>query len=1423
MPINHRRPFRHPAPRTAALLAAAALAIAGLPAIAGSQASVAATPPYLDQALPFSVRAADLVSRMTMEEKLLQFKASLAQSRTPSIARLGVKPYNFWNEALHGVARNGLATEFPTGLGIASTWNRDIVRQMADAIADEARDKYNDVCLTDTSVTAGCTGLTYWSPTINLARDPRWGRAEESYGEDSFLSGELAGQFTLGLQGGQSSFPDSVGDGAQGAYLKAVATPKHYLANDSEVNRHNGTSNLTDRSLHEYYTAAFGKAAGTQYGAKSLMSSYNAVNINPDYTSLHGKPAIDPVPDAGTPAPANKYTLETLMRRMYGFDGFVTSDCTAIEDTYEEYPAGHSWTPAELGRQATPPEGAAYSVKAGTDLDCVGRGYTSNLPAAQSEGLITEQDYDIALTRAFTVRMQLGEFDDLADVPWSNAAYTSAASSPFAVASPEHLAISHAMSLEAPVLLKNDGVLPFTDKSGTTIVLGQYSTLPIHGDYSPAATTETTSIGEALTDLIADAGAGGAVDVRDDAINGAFGSKPTVGELSFSDAAGATTGSVPITAYTNAIGWTVRLPYGSGGSRPTFSPDVTLEPGQFTIPVTVPAGATQVTLDLTGTELMPNAPSLGPTPDCQTGPCPTIGTFQVTTAVSGASHLETIHHQITMQSGSNFQDSYQPITFPLTDLALNPGATDQITFAFSASAGGATGGPGVALTECAAADCSAPGDSTSDEAQIKNATNVVVYLGSRESDSSEEYDRTSIEFARYQSELATKVAAWNPDTVVWIQTAGQMDISEFADDAAAIVWSTYNGQFQGMAAAETLFNETVDVDGNPGTEPVQANPSGKLTFTYYSDVDTQLTATTDYALTTADGAICGRTYWYYQTGPGCAPPDYPFGHGLSYSTFAYTNLALSTATISPNDSVDVSVTITNTGTVPGRETAQLYVSSPGADGIDRPLRQLKGFAKTGLLAPGVSETLTIPLDGADMWFWDEAGQRRVYDTGTWRIDVGTSSDSSSALRTTLNVTGTRQGGVDVVAAIPDGVQLNLKTPTNAIHANLSATRHDQSFYDLGAPGVKVTYSSSDPHVATVDRDGTVLPVGQGAVLITATVNADGETGSTTFPVTVRDGRPSAGGATGFTSLVAFADTTVELASVANAGIHLTAGVVPAGDAQYTYRIAPMDLNEAGATITPEGAFTASTTGRVRVTVTAAVDTGGETDTLISRSAIVHVVPNGTLPKPPPTTRPPTTQPPASEPPTTTLPTTGPGDVAAPVAKAGLVAASPATARVGVTQTAILSGWEPAGALPAYQWAVGGRIVSTAPTYRPTGADAGKTLTLAASIAVGSTIATTTITVGKIAKGTIKAGKASIKGTAKVGKTLKATTSRWPAGVKFTYRWYAGGKAIKGATKPVFTVKSAQVGKKINVKIAAKRTGYTTTSKTSTPTKKVSAR
>ncbi|MDR0433235.1 MAG: hypothetical protein LBH48_08050, partial [Bifidobacteriaceae bacterium] len=550
--MNHLNKSQHRLKRSMVSVAVVAgLAVAGAPALMAAPAvGDDPTMPFQDQTLPFSVRAADLVSRLTMEEKAQQFftgifnaqAGSQSNAQAPAIPRLGIPSYNYWNEALHGVARRGVATEFPTGLGIAATWDRDLVFKMNEASSDEARAKTND-CLagldmtTPSGLNTWCEGLTYWSPTINLARDPRWGRADESYGEDPYIAGEIAGQFAQGLQGSRNkSLPDSVG--GEDTYLKAISTPKHFIANNSEVNRHSGTSNLSDRSLHEYYTAQFGKAAGKEYGAKSFMTSYNAVNVNPNYTSRWGKPTIVPVVDdkGGTPVPANKYAVETIMRRMYGFDGFVTSDCGAVQDTWEVHPAGHSWTPEEIGRQVTEAEGDAYSLKAGTDVDCTvswnNSTYPKGLPVAQDLGLATEQDWDVALTRAFTIRFQTGEFDDADKVPYKAAAYSATSGADQAVGSPKHLALAHQMSLEAPVLLKNeDNALPLSVGTGDdTVVLGYYSTHPIHGGYSPTTTSVTTATASDRIKNYVEAN-GGTYDVIDDAITPAVGVKPTVQRL----------------------------------------------------------------------------------------------------------------------------------------------------------------------------------------------------------------------------------------------------------------------------------------------------------------------------------------------------------------------------------------------------------------------------------------------------------------------------------------------------------------------------------------------------------------------------------------------------------------------------------------------------------------------------------------------------------------------------------------------------------------------------------------------------------------------------------------------------------------------------------------------------------------------------
>ncbi|MDR1294212.1 MAG: glycoside hydrolase family 3 C-terminal domain-containing protein, partial [Bifidobacteriaceae bacterium] len=433
--------------RAVSAAAAVALAATGLVAVAGAPAQAAPpTPPYLDDsgAYTFEERAADLVSRMTRAEKLTQFTASTSRTSASPIPRLGVEGYGYWSEALHGIARAGEATAFPTGLGIGSTWNRDLVYQMTDAASDEARAKWysNQV-----------PGLTFWSPTINMDRDPRWGRAEETYGEDPYLTGQLAAGFVDGLQSDD------------GTYLKAVATAKHLAANNHENSRHADSSDMPEHTLREYYLPAF-QVLAEDHDLGSLMTSYNRVN--------------------GVPAPASRHLVEELLRRTWGFHGFITSDCGAI---YDVGGAGHHWTPEGADHQVTRIEATAYSLKAGTDVDCTGEQYTANLGPAIDQGLLAEADLDVSLVRVFTERMRLGEFDRTN--PWPSSLYTVARE----VSAPDHLQIAEDMSEEALVLLKNEPaagetspVLPLSsgqDQIDDIVVVGQRAGQWELGDYSP--------------------------------------------------------------------------------------------------------------------------------------------------------------------------------------------------------------------------------------------------------------------------------------------------------------------------------------------------------------------------------------------------------------------------------------------------------------------------------------------------------------------------------------------------------------------------------------------------------------------------------------------------------------------------------------------------------------------------------------------------------------------------------------------------------------------------------------------------------------------------------------------------------------------------------------------------------------------------
>lgn len=350
----------------------------------------------------FVRRARALVSKMTLEEK-----ASQMLHGAPAIPRLGIPSYNWWNEALHGVARAGLATVFPQAIGRGATFDPDLERKVGDAVSTEARAKFN--LFQKKGNHAIYAGLTFWSPNVNMFRDPRWGRGQETFGEDPFLSGRMGAAYVKGLQGDDPK------------YLKAAACAKHFAVHSGpESERHGFNAEVSERDLREYYLPAFERLV-KDAKVESVMSAYNSTN--------------------GEPCSANVKLLTQILREEWGFDGHVMSDCGAIDDIL----TGHKFV-------SSPKEAAAAAVKAGCDLCC--GGFYAHLVEAVRKGLIPESELDVHLVRLFTTRMKLGLFDKKGSTPWDALGEES-------IANAKHRALALKQAEESLVLVKNNGILPF--------------------------------------------------------------------------------------------------------------------------------------------------------------------------------------------------------------------------------------------------------------------------------------------------------------------------------------------------------------------------------------------------------------------------------------------------------------------------------------------------------------------------------------------------------------------------------------------------------------------------------------------------------------------------------------------------------------------------------------------------------------------------------------------------------------------------------------------------------------------------------------------------------------------------------------------------------------------------------------------------
>src|SRR4051794_26876500 len=747
------------------------------------------TPIYLDRRYSYAERAADLVSRMTTAEKASQTISSAA----PALPRLGIQQYGQWNEALHGVSRSQLTyngnatvlnntTSYPTDQTMGSSWDPDLLYRVARSIGDEAREVSPDNTL----------NLEFYSPTMNLQRDPRWGRTDESYGEDPFHTAAMVSQFVNGMEGKDEQgklLPEA------GGYYKTVTTLKHYAANNSEVNRRSGSSDMDDRTLREYYTEAFRKVV-QQADPGSVMSSYNSINAASPAPAGGTSSKGDPNNPAGAPTSADPYLIDTLLRQTFGFNGYVTSDCDAV---FEEV-RSHRWTipawPSDaFARPVNNTERNALAQSAGEDSNCNAGfrdtfDFLNRLPSATREGIKTlvdtynENDLDAAVTRLFTARMKLGEFDDPALVPWVAKArtavpkdsWTNSDDNGAVTQTPARLALAREAADKTIVLFKNSAKL-----------------LPL---------------------------------------------------------------KVPTT------------------------------------------GAPKIAV--MGVLACPAATVSGAATTCPGSAGVYLGGYSSSQLAEGQKNIVTGYDGI--------KQAVQ---------AVNPNATVDLWRGFTG-----TGATASTLTAVDPAAVAAAG----------NYDAVVVYVGTDASTADEDRDRTAITLPGVQSDLINQVAAQNPNTVVYAETIGPVDISSFEGNVSALLWSSYNGQRKGEALADVLLGKY--------------NPSGRTPSIWPRDIS-QLPEDTDYDIHPT-GTKPGRTYMYYDAAKA-GPLRFPFGYGLSYSTFSYSGLHLSDTTPSPDGSFTASVDVKNTSDVAGTDVVELYVTTPDAPAsLARPAKRLEGFTKVSL-------------------------------------------------------------------------------------------------------------------------------------------------------------------------------------------------------------------------------------------------------------------------------------------------------------------------------------------------------------------------------------------------------------------------------------------------------------------------------------------
>ncbi|MCG8701016.1 MAG: glycoside hydrolase family 3 C-terminal domain-containing protein [Bacteroidales bacterium] len=822
--------------------------------------------PYLDTSLPIEKRVEDLIDRMTLEEKISQLK-----DRSPAIPHLGIEKYGWWNECLHGVARAGYATVFPQSISVAASFDTDLMFRIGTVISDEGRAKYHDFLRKGQP--GIYHGLTFWSPNINIFRDPRWGRGHETYGEDPYLTGQLANQFIKGIQGDHPK------------YFKAIATSKHYAVHSGpEPLRHVFDANVSDRDLHETYLPAFRTTVldGKVY---SVMGAYNRFR--------------------GESCSAHSFLMDEILRKTWDFEGYVVSDCGAIRDIYRD----HKIT--ETAAQA-----AALGVIRGCDLNC-GNTYP-HLKKAIDSNYVTEKDIDLVLSRLLTARFRLGMFDSDEKVPFASIPLS-------VVCNDEHRALAREAAQKSVVLLKNNNnILPLSKDVKRIAVIGPNANNfeALIGNYTGVPKNPVTVFDgvknkmHPKAEVIYAPGCHLAEKKYNlEPIPSCFletedGKQGVIGEY-FDNAD--LKGEPVYTKIDDDINF-----YWEGGT-----PSPHLKDDNFSIRWTgyvVPPVSGEYSI---GTWSMPKV--------------------QIIFDGEELFNYNVIHHSLHKERR----------------LQLEAGKRYKVEMNYYNHYGDAE----AKLLWCM------PNPNILNEAVelAKSADVVILALGLSQRLEGEQMrveiegfkggDRLHLDLPKQQRELMKAMVETGKPVVLTLLAGSALSINWANEHVDAILTAGYPGEEGGNAIADILFGDY--------------NPAGRLPMTYYKSVD-QLPPFENYDMK-------GRTYRYFD-----GEPLYPFGYGLSYTNFEYSNMVVDSKAKVGED-VKVSCTITNNGNHDGEEVVQLYLKDIEAS-TPRPKHQLEEFKRIFLKA-GESKTVEFTLKARQFSMINEKGNR-VIEPGKFEIYLG---------------------------------------------------------------------------------------------------------------------------------------------------------------------------------------------------------------------------------------------------------------------------------------------------------------------------------------------------------------------------------------------------------------------------------------------------